>query len=520
MTNKAVQFIPTNWDKREKQREKGQFWTPPWVADAMVSYVLDDTKLIFDPAVGRGAFLDALRRITNKKISFYGTDIDQDVLRDTIFSDNNCSVEKRDFIKDPPKKLFKSIIANPPYIRHHRIDSATKLFLKKLTANIIGFTLDGRAGYHIFFLLQALNHLEANGKLAFIMPSDTCEGTFAKKLWNWISKKYAIECVITFDRSATPFPSVDTNPIIFLIKKAEPLENLIWVRVNEPHPDDLTLFVKNSFQTRHYKTISVTQRKIQEALETGFSRPQQNGNGFKYHLFDFAKVMRGIATGSNEFFFLTNDQVKELKIPKNYFKIAVGRTKDVTGDILKTNEIKDLEFKRRPTRLLSIEDHKENLPKSVVQYLKLGQEMGLPDRALIQQRKPWYRMERREIPQILFTYLGRRNSRFILNQAGVLPLTGFLCVYPVHKDEIFVHNLWKALNHPDTIKNLFLVGKSYGSGAIKVEPRNLERLGIPEELVEKYKLVSPQYRQAAQLSLFVNEKKNKYMTKKKPKRKL
>ncbi len=54
---------------REKLREKGQFWTPPWVADAMVSYVLDDTKLIFDPAGGRGAFLEALRRIKNKKTS-------------------------------------------------------------------------------------------------------------------------------------------------------------------------------------------------------------------------------------------------------------------------------------------------------------------------------------------------------------------------------------------------------------------------------------------------------------------
>lgn len=514
MTNKAVQSISNNWDEREKLREKGQFWTPPWVADAMVSYLLDDTKLIFDPAVGKGAFLEALRRVTKKKISFYGTDIDQSVLSDSIYKDKNCTVEKRDFIKNPPKKLFKSIIANPPYIRHHRIDSATKLFLKRLTANITGFTLDGRAGYHIFFLLQALNHLEENGKLAFIMPADTCEGTFAKKLWDWISKKYAIECVITFEGLATPFPSVDTNPLIFLIKKAKPLENLLWVKVKEPFSADLTQLVKSNFQTKYFETISVTKRKIQEALDTGFSRPQQNGNGFKYHLFDFAKVMRGIATGSNEFFFLTEDQAKEFNIPEIYFKIAIGRTKDITSDILKKNDIKNLEAKQRPTRLLSIENPKESLPKSVVQYLKLGEEMGLPGRALIQQRKPWFKMEKREIPKILFTYLGRRNSRFILNQAEVLPLTGFLCVYPIHKDEIFTHNLWKVLNHPDTIKNLFLVGKSYGSGSIKVEPRNLEKLGIPEELVEKYKLVGPVYKQTAQLNLFVNEKKNKLRVKK------
>jgi hypothetical protein len=34
--------------------------------------------------------------------------------------------------------------------------------------------------------------------------------------------------------------------------------------------------------------------------------------------------------------------------------------------------------------------------------------------------------------------------------------------------------LWQLLQHPETVKNLVRVGKSYGSGAIKVEPRALE----------------------------------------------
>ena len=43
---------------REALREKGQFWTPGWVAEAMVEYVLAgrDDVLLFDPAWGRGLF--------------------------------------------------------------------------------------------------------------------------------------------------------------------------------------------------------------------------------------------------------------------------------------------------------------------------------------------------------------------------------------------------------------------------------------------------------------------------------
>ncbi|MFM6348281.1 MAG: Eco57I restriction-modification methylase domain-containing protein, partial [Dolichospermum sp.] len=101
------------------------------------------------------------------------------------------------------QKKFNAIIANPPYIRHHRIDEKMKQFLRELFISITGFTIDGRAGYHIYFFVQALKLLNKNGRLAFIMPADTCEGIFAQKLWQWITKNYCLECVVTFHENAT-----------------------------------------------------------------------------------------------------------------------------------------------------------------------------------------------------------------------------------------------------------------------------------------------------------------------------
>lgn len=89
-------------------------------------------------------------------------------------------------------------------------------------------------------------------------------------------------------------------------------------------------------------------------------------------------------------------------------------------------------------------------------------------------------MEARRVPPFLFAYLGRRNARFIRNAAGVIPLIGFLCVYPRSLAEHEFGNLSRVLNHPATLENLRLVAKSYGGEAIKVEPRALERLCIPE----------------------------------------
>ncbi len=102
------QKLPTEWNQREILRDKGQFWTPSWVAEAMVAYVAEDADLIFDPAAGRGAFFEALLSLNKKSTSFFGTDIDPEVLADEIYCQEKCYVEKRDFIKNPPKRKFKA----------------------------------------------------------------------------------------------------------------------------------------------------------------------------------------------------------------------------------------------------------------------------------------------------------------------------------------------------------------------------------------------------------------------------
>ncbi len=167
-------------------------------------------------------------------------------------------------------------------------------------------------------------------------------------------------------------------------------------------------------------------------------------------------------------FFLTEEQAKRFGIPEKYLVTAIGRTRDVPGDEITQETISFLRAKGRPTLLLKLDGEPlDTYPKEIRKYLSLGEAQGLPKRPLISQRRPWYKMESRSAPPLLFAYLGRRNLRFIRNTAKVVPLTGFLCIYPKNNSQNHIERLWKALNHPETIANLMLVGKSYGDGAIK-----------------------------------------------------
>jgi hypothetical protein len=198
-------------------------------------------------------------------------------------------------------------------------------------------------------------------------------------------------------------------------------------------------------------------------------------------LSELATVVRGIATGANRFFFLTKAQMQEYGLNEDVFCRALGRTRDCEGTRLSPDQLDALEQAGRPTWLLNLtRECQEGLPQSLQDYLRRGEAAGLPLRPLLKSRRPWYKMEKRVPPPILFAYLGRRACRFILNEAGVVPLTGFLCVYPRDRSPSGVQRLWRALNHPQTIENLRYVAKSYGRGALKVEPRGLEHLAIPK----------------------------------------
>jgi hypothetical protein len=211
--------------------------------------------------------------------------------------------------------------------------------------------------------------------------------------------------------------------------------------------------------------------------------------------------MRGIVTGDNDFFFMTSARAKELGIPDSVLVKAVGRMRDVQGENFGPEDIERLEANGRPTRLLDVNGLPlDQLPEPVQRYLQQGEARGLPAKTLIKTRKPWYRMETRKIPPIMFAYLGRRNARFIRNRAQVVPLTCLLCLYPKHASPDFVERLWKVLSAPETIANLRKVGKSYGGDAIKVEPRALERLPLPDALVHAEGL--DKYLQPKQRSLF------------------
>jgi hypothetical protein len=464
----------------------------------MASWVTETLpETLFDPAVGPGTFLSAAR-VVGYTGPFDGFELHEVALTDGerpgLTQKDFSRIQIADFISSPVPRTYPAIISNPPYIRHHRLSGQRKSELRTMAQRILGFALDGRVGLHVYFLLKCLEHLSPRGRLAFLLPADVCEGVSSRALWNRLCERYRLEAILTFDESAAPFPQVDTNAMVILMSHSAPSSHFEWMRVEKQNIGSILHALRPAENGQDAMSSSFCQkRELTEALATGLSRPPRPTALHGVPLSHFARVVRGIATGANEFFFLTREQVKSLGIAPRFFLRAIGRTRDCRGNVLHPSTLEQLDQAGRPTWLLNLDNTpKERLPASLQSHLEHGEQQQLHQRSLIQSRRPWYKMEQRVAPPILFAYLGRRDCRFILNEAGVVPLTGFLCVYPWDSDPEMVRRLWRALNHPSTLQSLAFTGKSYGGGALKVEPRQLDNLEIPLSVLQEVGLESPE----------------------------
>jgi methylase of polypeptide subunit release factors len=498
-----------------ERRRIGQFWTNEQIAEWMVSWLLQhDPRRLVDVGCGAGNFLlkaaEHLQR-TRGTTEPHGLDLSSLLLNVTLASFLTRRLDLptlavQNYLESSLPADVDAVICNPPYTRHHHIAPALKDKLQAFFKSRLYLDVSRQGTLAFYFLLKLIAEMPDGAPGAVIVPMEVLDARYGKAAKRVLCQHTTVSALIHFSPQMNAFHKVDVGATILLFRKGYEKQNRVsHLLLNAlPQTDELLACLETTRSGTHDLPFgSLVIQPQNELLEVSkwFSVASAESlnadwqtSGLVVPLKALAKVVRGIATGANEFFVLPAQKVQQYSL-EPYVVRTVHRNREIQDIILDDTRWQTLANEGRCVWLLYLNDEDVSADSRLRAYLAEGEAAGFNRRSLVQTRKKWYAMEQREIPPIFFTLLTRGNPRFILNRAGVRPINMFLLIYPnrnmISADATEL--LWALMNSSFSLSRLHSVSRTYGGNTLKVEPRELDNLpvinplALPEDIRQKMK---------------------------------
>ena len=248
-------------------------------------------------------------------------------------------------------------------------------------------------------------------------------------------------------------------------------------------------------EVRQAWTFAFFKHVLSGNTEGRLSRIPKNKGKITVSLGDIASVHRGISTGANDFFVLTDMEVEAMGLSKTDYVRMVMPTrirKDELPTVFGIEDWNDLKENGKRCWLLCLPSvSPDELPSSVKEYIRKGERNGIQLIPTCRDREPWYhiKISRTPVSDLVFTYMSRGYPKFIYNKARVYNLTNLLGIRisgPTRFSDRKMANFVEQLNTElEKWIDLEVVGRKYPGGLVKFEPGDLKNMPICEQSLVK-----------------------------------
>lgn len=465
---------------------------------------------ILDPAVGLGIFLRAVLDSPNSdKYELLGYDIDSIVLctARSLFSKfdyTNVELLNKDYMFNDWNNRYDGIVCNPPYLKFHQYKSRGASLQEFQTR--LGMTLSGLTNIYTMFLLKSANQLTPEGRASYIVPLEFLNADYGTKIKKYLLKSKTLRYVVIFDSSSNLFSNAITTSCILLFANDEHSHAITFVNVNAV--DELSDLAS---KLNNYPNIKATGKTVPYAdldPDVKWLAYYQKRNGSKYKnlvpLSTYGKIVRGIATGDNDYFTFDEKKKKEFHIPDKFLLPCITKATQADSYFFTKEDFDDLRIKSKRVFLLNATD---TTHPAVREYIELGEKLEVNTRYLTSHRTPWFIIENRPPAPILVTVFNRNGLRFVRNEANVRNLTCFHSFYvnmlAMHQLELLMAYLLTDVSREILNDNR----REYGGGLKKFEPNDLNKANVIDlevidtktgtmiiEMYQRYRLSVVQHR--------------------------
>ncbi len=456
----------------EARRSSGATFTPGKIVESMVGWASQGPPFdrIIDPGSGSARFAIAAGTAI-PKAGIVAIELDPLV---ALLSRANLAirgmrrrakVEVADYRRfSAPQITGRTLyIGNPPYVRHHNIEPQWKRWLTS-TAGSLGLSASQLSGLHLYFVLATAANASAGDRGVFITSAEWLDVNYGSLMRDLLLDGLGGEAIHVIAPEVEPFDDAQTTgaitsfeigsrPRSLRLKSVKSVADLGKLKGGQ------RVRRERLAETRRWTPLLRTARKIPAGhIEIG----------------DICRVHRGAVTGANRIWVV---DPAETDLPRSVLFQSVTRARELftAGDTLSTRE--NLRAVVSLPADLDLLDPEHRGP--VERFLKSAKRLGVHRGYVASHRSSWWSVDLRAPAPILATYMARRSPAIVRNLADARHINIAHGFYP---REVLSRPVLDRL--AAAVRSSIHVGqgRTYAGGLTKFEPREFERILIPNVL--------------------------------------
>ncbi|VEG58188.1 methyltransferase small [Mycolicibacterium aurum] len=475
-------------DTSSLRKARGAFFTPVPVARFVADWaVRHHEHAVLEPSCGEAVFLHEIGRRGGHAGPLVGVEIHAE---SAAHAQNSlraggieATIHARDFFSHAEFGVYDAVVGNPPYVRYQDFAGESRARAREAALRA-GVTLSNLASSWAAFTVHSALHLRPGGRLGLVLPAELLSVNYAAGVRQFLMDHFGAVSLVLFDERV--FPGV--------------LEEVVLLLADGYAPEG----------GRGAEHMQLSQVRDADGLAqlTGSRRWIPPGNGAKwsaglmspsgFQAFDgvvrsdaftfleaWGDTTLGMVTGSNRFFTLSPAKVQALGLTDSeVVALSPPGSRHLRGLGLTAQAMQALGAAGQSTYLFRPAG--EPSPAGW-HYIRSGEDLDVHQAYKCRVRNPWWRVPYLRPADLFLTYMNADTPRLTTNRARAHHLNSVHGVYL--RDDLRhtgMNLLPLAALNSVTLLGAETVGRAYGGGMLKIEPREADVLPVPApELVRR-----------------------------------
>ncbi|MGH8075236.1 MAG: N-6 DNA methylase [Lysobacter sp.] len=476
-------------DTPELRKERGAFFTPSAITEFVANWAIRAPgDRVMEPSVGDAAFLIAavariakLRRKKGAEPEVDGVEIHAHsarIARRRIReAGGKANVRQSDFFDVAPEPVYDAVIGNPPYIRYQNFSGEARAKSRQAALRG-GVALTGLASSWAAFVVHSALFLKPGGRLGLVLPAELLSVNYAAPVRQFLFQRFRQVQLVLFAEQV--FPEAEADVVLLLAEgyREEPTGHAVISQTK--NASSLRTLEAGQVWTPVNPSGKWTDSLVDPRVLDSLGALMRSGHFAPLEV--WGDTTLGIVTGNNKYFALSPLRAKELGLrqsellplspPGSSHLRGLALTADLLGRLGKEGQSTLLFYPRAEPS------------KAAAAYIEAGHHTGVDKAYKCRVRKTWYRVPLVAPADLLLTCMNADTPRLVSNEANAYHINSVHGVYLKAEDrEIGCELLPLASLNSVTLMHAEVVGRAYGGGILKLEPKEADLWAVPSRML-------------------------------------